>query len=204
MIIGNIYLIIKNEEGKISTNADMEDIVPEPKVEMVEIEAEIMEVQDIKKPEIDEVVEEIIDEPVEEFAAEIVLDEVNELEDEIFEIVDDTGILDCVENDVVDIIDQIAEETEKYEEIVAVEDVEETIDDVKGKKIGVQINTTGDTQVTEEFGDDAVDRFQNGALAVESLKNGKIDCVVIDGEVAESYFRCAPYFSIIIDGIEII
>ena len=28
--------------------------------------------------------------------------------------------------------------------------------------------------------------------------------VVIDGEVAESYFRCAPYFSIIIDGIEII
>lgn len=28
--------------------------------------------------------------------------------------------------------------------------------------------------------------------------------VVIDGEVAESYYRCAPYFSIIIDGIEII
>ena len=102
----------KNEEGKISTNADMEDIVPEPKVEMVEIEAEIMEVQDIKKPEIDEVVEEIIDEPVEEFAAEIVLDEVNELEDEIFEIVDDTGILDCVENDVVDIIEEEATEEE--------------------------------------------------------------------------------------------
>ena len=28
--------------------------------------------------------------------------------------------------------------------------------------------------------------------------------VVIDGEVAESFYRCAPYFSIIIDGIEII
>jgi polar amino acid transport system substrate-binding protein len=49
--------------------------------------------------------------------------------------------------------------------------------DLEGKKIGVQINTTGDTQVTEEFGDDVVERFQNGALAVESLKNGKIDCV---------------------------
>jgi len=75
--------------------------------------------------------------------------------------------------------------------------------DLEGKKIGVQINTTGDTQVTEEFGDDAVDRFQNGALAVESLKNGKIDCVVIDGEVAKALVAANEGLEIIADAYSI-
>lgn len=75
--------------------------------------------------------------------------------------------------------------------------------DLEGKKIGVQINTTGDTQVTEEFGDDAVDRFQNGALAVESLKNGKVDCVVIDGEVAKALVEANEGLEIIADAYSI-
>ena len=75
--------------------------------------------------------------------------------------------------------------------------------DLEGKKIGVQINTTGDTQVTEEFGDDAVDRFQNGALAVESLKNGKVDCVVIDGEVAKALVAANEGLEIIADAYSI-
>ena len=75
--------------------------------------------------------------------------------------------------------------------------------DLKDKKIGVQINTTGDTQVTEEFGDAAVDRFQNGALAVESLKNGKVDCVVIDGEVAKALVDANEGLEIIADAYSI-
>ena len=75
--------------------------------------------------------------------------------------------------------------------------------DLEGKKIGVQINTTGDTQVTEEFGDDAVDRYQNGALAVESLKNGKVDCVVIDGEVAKDLVEANEGLTIISDAYSI-
>jgi len=75
--------------------------------------------------------------------------------------------------------------------------------DLEGKKIGVQINTTGDTQVTEEFGDDAVDRYQNGALAVESLKNGKVDCVVIDGEVAKALVEANEGLTIISDAYSI-
>ena len=71
--------------------------------------------------------------------------------------------------------------------------------DLDGKKIGVQINTTGDMQVTEEFGDNAVERFQNGALAVESLKNSKIDCVVIDGEVAKALVAANEGLEIIAD-----
>ena len=75
--------------------------------------------------------------------------------------------------------------------------------DLEGKKIGVQINTTGDTQVTDEFGDEAVDRYQNGALAVESLKNGKIDCVVIDGEVAKALVDANEGLTIIADAYSI-
>ncbi len=83
--------------------------------------------------------------------------------------------------------------------IVAVDGAIKAKADLAGKKIGVQINTTGDTQVTEEFGDDAVERFQNGALAVESLKNGKIDCVVIDGEVAKALVAANEGLEIIAD-----
>ena len=75
--------------------------------------------------------------------------------------------------------------------------------DLKDKKIGVQINTTGDTQVTEEFGDAAVDRYQNGALAVESLKNNKVDCVVIDGEVAKALVDANEGLEIIADAYSI-
>ena len=75
--------------------------------------------------------------------------------------------------------------------------------DLKDKKIGVQINTTGDTQVTEEFGDAAVDRYQNGALAVESLKNGKVDCVVIDGEVAKALVDANEGLELIADAYSI-
>ncbi len=76
-------------------------------------------------------------------------------------------------------------------------------DDLKDKKIGVQINTTGDTQTTEEFGDAAIDRYQNGALAVESLKNGKVDCVVIDGEVAKALVEANEGLEIIADAYSI-
>ena len=54
-------------------------------------------------------------------------------------------------------------------------------------KIGVQTNTTGDIYASGDFGDDAVTRYDNGALAVEALKNGKVDCVIIDNEPAKAY-----------------
>ena len=56
-----------------------------------------------------------------------------------------------------------------------------------GIKIGVQTTTTGDIYASGDFGEDAVVRFDNGALAVEALKNGKVDCVIIDNEPAKSY-----------------
>ena len=63
-------------------------------------------------------------------------------------------------------------------------------EDMAGKKIGVQLGTTGDTLVTGEFEGDSsttVERYKKGADAVQSLKQGKIDCVVIDSEPAKAF-----------------
>lgn len=68
-------------------------------------------------------------------------------------------------------------------------------------KIGVQTNTTGDIYSSSDvtgwgFNDlnedgstktDRVKRYDNGAIAVEALKNGQVDVVIIDEEPAKSY-----------------
>ena len=57
-------------------------------------------------------------------------------------------------------------------------------DDLEGKKIGVQLGTTGDADATE-VKDATVERYNKGNDAVMALKQGKIDCVVIDSELLE-------------------
>ena len=52
--------------------------------------------------------------------------------------------------------------------------------DLKGKRIGEQHGTTGDTYVTKHIQEP--ERFPNGALAVAALEAGKLDAVVLDGE----------------------
>ncbi len=62
-----------------------------------------------------------------------------------------------------------------------------TIEDLKDKKIGVQTGTTGDIYCAGDYGEDAVARYDNGALAVAALQNGQVDCVVIDNEPAKAF-----------------
>ncbi len=62
-----------------------------------------------------------------------------------------------------------------------------TVDDVADKKIGVQTSTTGDIYATDDFGEENVTKFDNGAVAVQALLQGKVDCVIIDNEPAKSY-----------------
>ena len=59
--------------------------------------------------------------------------------------------------------------------------------DLTGKLIGVQAGTTGDQYCTDDYGQEAVRQYDNGALAVSALANGQIDCVVIDNEPAKNY-----------------
>lgn len=56
--------------------------------------------------------------------------------------------------------------------------------------IGVQRNTTGDLYTTWDIEDEGlgtIDRYSKGADAVQALKTGKVDCVVIDNEPAKSF-----------------
>ncbi len=56
--------------------------------------------------------------------------------------------------------------------------------------VGVQRNTTGDILTTgdiEEKGFGTIDRYSKGAEAVQALKTGKVDCVVIDREPAKAF-----------------
>ena len=62
-----------------------------------------------------------------------------------------------------------------------------TIDDIEGKKIGVQTSTTGDIYATDDYGEENITRYDNGAVAVQALVSGKVDCVIIDNEPAKSY-----------------
>ncbi len=61
-------------------------------------------------------------------------------------------------------------------------------EDLKGKLIGVQLGTTGDALATEIEGA-TVERYNKGLEAVQSLKQGKIDAVVIDQATAEAFAK---------------
>lgn len=64
-----------------------------------------------------------------------------------------------------------------------------SIDDLKDKKIGVQQATTGDIYASDDFGEANVTKYANGNLAVEGLKAGKVDAVIIDNEPAKAYVK---------------
>ena len=62
-----------------------------------------------------------------------------------------------------------------------------SIDDLAGKKIGVQLGTTGDIYASDEFGAENVTQYGKGADAVIALKGGDVDAVIIDNEPAKAF-----------------
>ena len=62
-----------------------------------------------------------------------------------------------------------------------------TVDDLTGKKIGVQLGTTGDIYCSGDYGEENVEKFNKGNDAIMALVTGKVDAVVIDNEPAKSY-----------------
>lgn len=76
---------------------------------------------------------------------------------------------------------QTAESTESSVKTIA------SVDDLSGARIGVQLGTTGDIYVSDYESDGSgtvVERYNKGADAVQALRQGKIDCVVIDEQPA--------------------
>ena len=69
----------------------------------------------------------------------------------------------------------------------------QTVDDLANDKmIGVQDGTTGYIYCSASvddggYGEDHVTSYTNGAMAIEALKGGKVDAVVIDNEPAKAF-----------------
>ena len=63
----------------------------------------------------------------------------------------------------------------------------QSLDDLTGKKIGVQLSTTGDIYATDDYGAENIDRFPKGADAILALTRGKIDAVIIDNQPALNF-----------------
>ncbi len=61
-----------------------------------------------------------------------------------------------------------------------------SIDDLKGKTIGVQIGTTGDT-LAGDIEDGKVEKYNKYSDAVQALKQGKVDAVIIDKDTADVF-----------------
>ncbi len=63
-----------------------------------------------------------------------------------------------------------------------------SVDDLANDKIiGVQEGTTGHLYCSDDYGEDHVIAYTNGATAVQALLQDKVDCVVIDQQPAEEF-----------------
>ena len=64
----------------------------------------------------------------------------------------------------------------------------ESKDDLAGATIGVQLGTTGDLDASDyEKDGSTVERYSKGSEAVQALKAGQIDCVIIDSQPAQKF-----------------
>lgn len=71
---------------------------------------------------------------------------------------------------------------------VSVSAAVESKEDLPGKTIGVQLGTTGDLEASEYEIDGAiVERYSKGSEAIQALKAGQIDCVIIDSQPAQKF-----------------
>lgn len=69
------------------------------------------------------------------------------------------------------------------------------VDDLANARIAVQLGTTGDLYASDYS--ETVDKFNKGADAVQALKTGKADCVVIDEQPAKAFVSKNPELTIL-------
>ena len=81
--------------------------------------------------------------------------------------------------------------------VIVKEGSDVTLDNLGEKMIGTQRGTTGYIYTSDDYGDDHVTAYDNGASAVQALQNGQVDCVVIDGAPAEAYVEANPGLTIL-------
>ncbi len=69
------------------------------------------------------------------------------------------------------------------------------VDDLENARIAVQLGTTGDLYASDYS--ETVDKFNKGTDAVQALKTGKADCVVIDEQPAKAFVSKNPELTIL-------
>ncbi len=72
-----------------------------------------------------------------------------------------------------------------------------SVEDLTGKKIGVQAGTTGESYVNENIKDARVSSFKTGMDAALDLKNGAIDAIVLDELPAKEIVKRNPDLAIV-------
>ena len=73
-----------------------------------------------------------------------------------------------------------------------------SVEDLPGKTIGVQLGTTGDIYASDyEAEGSTIERYNKGADAIQSLKQGKVDCVIIDAQPAQAFVAKNPELTIL-------
>ena len=73
--------------------------------------------------------------------------------------------------------------------IIVKEGSDVTLDNLGEKMIGTQRGTTGNIYSTDDYGEEHVTAYDNGATAVQALNNGQVDCVMIDNAPAQEYVK---------------
>ena len=81
--------------------------------------------------------------------------------------------------------------------IIVPEGSDVTLDNLGERMIGTQRATTGYIYCSDDYGEDHVTAYDNGMTAVQALKNGQVDCVVIDNAPARELVSQNPGLTIL-------
>ena len=98
--------------------------------------------------------------------------------------------------------DEVVDFTDSYatgiQSVIVKEGSDVTMDNVGEYLIGTQRGTTGFQYATDDYGEEHVIGYDNGATAVQELINGTIDAVIIDNEPAKAYVAANPDAGLVI------
>ena len=92
--------------------------------------------------------------------------------------------------------DEVVDFTDSYatgiQSVIVKEGSDVTMDNVGEYLIGTQRGTTGFQYATDDYGEEHVIGYDNGATAVQELINGTIDAVIIDNAPAQEFVAANP------------
>jgi len=81
--------------------------------------------------------------------------------------------------------------------IIVPESSDVTLDNLGEKLIGTVKAYTGNIYCTDDYGEDHVVGYDDGATAIQALIGGQVDCVVIDSDPAKEFVKANPGLKIL-------